>query len=73
MSDSDDIANSEAALVTNATGPRRVMVDGQQVENHPLNDQIAADRYINSKVAAKKTGRGWLSGIFSRFCPPGSM
>ena len=73
MADTDDIANVNASLVSNAQAPAKVMIDGNLAEQHPLQDQIEADRYINAKVATKKKGRGWMSGILSRFCPPGSV
>ena len=37
-----------------AQQPAEVSVDGQTVKQQPLGDQIAADRYLASKEAAKK-------------------
>ncbi len=41
-----------------AAGPKRVRGDSAEVEQHPLPDQIAADRYLASKAATtgKKLG-----------------
>jgi len=38
------------------------------VEQHPLKDQLEADRYLNSKKAAKKP----LSSICAKIVPPGA-
>lgn len=38
----------------NAEGPASAEVDGQRVTQHPLPDQIEADRYLQSKQALKK-------------------
>jgi len=42
----------------NAQGPKRASGDAGSVEQHDLKDQIEADRYLNSKEAAKKKGIG---------------
>ena len=42
----------------NAQAPRRAVVDGVEAEQHSLPDQIAADRYLAAKEAAKKPHRG---------------
>ena len=44
----------EQTIRENAEGPGRATVDGQTMEQHRLTDQIAADRYLNSKRAMKK-------------------
>jgi len=44
-------------IETNAAKPKRVQADGQSVEQHPLPDQIEADRYVHQK-AAKAKGLG---------------
>ncbi len=68
---SPNIAPVGTQLVTNATGPLKAQNDAGSVEMHPLPDQIAADRYINSKAATIAKGRGWKS-IMSQGTPPGS-
>jgi hypothetical protein len=39
------------------------------MEQHPLRDQIEADRYLNSKKAARSKGSGLK---FSKLVPPGA-
>ena len=53
----------------NAAGPKRARGDSGEVEQHPLSDQIAADRYLASKDAAKAKGMGLRVG---RMIPPGA-
>ena len=55
----------------NAQGPTEASVDGQTVRQQPLKDQIAADRYLAGKEAAKKPGLGGLK--FCKLVPPGSV
>ena len=43
----------EIDIETSAAGPKRISVDGQSVEEHPLKDQIAADNRV--KAAAAQT------------------
>ena len=62
----DDLADS---IRQNAQGPARVQGDAGSVEQHSLADQIAADKYLASKEAAKLPSRGLR---FNRFIPPGS-
>ena len=45
-------------IVKNASGPKSAEVDGQRVEQHPLTEQIAADKYLASKDAVKRHGSG---------------
>ena len=42
----------------NAAGPKRATGDSGSVEQHSLNDQIAADRNLASKKAAQSKGNG---------------
>jgi len=53
----------------NAAGPAKVAGDAGSVEQHSLADQIAADRYLASKNAAKKPSRGLR---FNKLVPPGA-
>ena len=62
MSDDLDIIRDAAA------SPKRVRGDQGEVESHPLTEQIAADRYLNSKQAMKK-GRGFR---MTKISPPGA-
>ena len=46
------------AIRKNASGPKSAEVDGQKVEQHSLQDQIAADEYLASKKAVKSRNSG---------------
>lgn len=56
-------------ITENAQGPAKASVDGQTVEQHSIQDQIAADRYLASKAAAKTPRRGLR---FFKFNAPGT-
>lgn len=53
----------------NAKGPAKATGDSGSIEQHPLPDQIAADRYLQSKKAARNKGLGVK---FSKLVPPGT-
>jgi hypothetical protein len=53
----------------NAQGPRRASGDSGSVEQHSLTEQMAADRYLASKEAAKRKGMGIRVG---KMIPPGA-
>lgn len=59
----------EKAIEENAQQPKRASGDSVSVEQHGLQDQIAADRYLNSKEAAKSKGLGVRT---SKLVPPGA-
>ena len=59
----------EQAIKDNASGPRRAKGDSGEVEQHGLKDQMEADRYLNSKAAAKKKGLGIR---MAKAAPPGT-
>jgi len=46
------------AIKTNAEGPAKASGDSGSVEQHPLPDQIAADKHLASKQAASGKGLG---------------
>ncbi|MFB3894457.1 MAG: hypothetical protein ACE15C_20845 [Phycisphaerae bacterium] len=48
----------DSTIQQNAQGPKRAAADGVQMEQHPLADQIAADRYLQSKNASRAKGLG---------------
>jgi hypothetical protein len=52
-----------------AAGPAEVTIDGQTVRQQPLADQIAADRYLASKDAAKSKRLGIR---LIKLSPPGA-
>jgi len=53
----------------NAKGPAKAAGDAGSVEQHKLTDQIAADRYLAAKDAAKSKRRGL---ILNKLVPPGA-
>ena len=53
----------------NAEGPAKASGDAGSMEQHRLRDQIEADRYLNSKKAARSKGSGLK---FSKLVPPGA-
>ena len=53
----------------NAAGPKRATGDSGSVEQHPLTEQIAADRYLASKKATQSKRLGIR---ISKLVPPGS-
>ena len=48
----------ETAIAENATGPKQARGDQGSVEQHPLKDQIEADKYLAAKRAAQAKGLG---------------
>lgn len=59
----------EQPIRDNASGPKRAQGDAGSVEQHPLPDQIAADRYLASKQAAKSPAKALR---LTRLIPPGA-
>lgn len=57
------------AIRQNATGPAKATGDQGSFEQHSIEDQIAADRYLASKRASAKPHRGMR---FTRIIPPGA-
>lgn len=57
------------AIEENAKGPAKASGDSGSVEQHPLPDQIAADRYLASKSATQRKG---LGATFKKLVPPGA-
>lgn len=53
----------------NAKGPKRARGDSGEMEQHSLTEQIEADRYLNSKEAAKSKGLGIR---MTKLVPPGA-
>jgi len=63
---SDDLKDT---IRENAEGPAKAAGDAGSVEQHKLPDQIAADKYLASKDAAKSKRRGLA---FNKLVPPGA-
>ncbi len=59
----------DETIEQNAKGPAKASGDAGSVEQHPLPDQIEADRYLASKEAAKSKKRGLR---FNKLVPPGA-
>jgi hypothetical protein len=59
----------EDTIRENAEGPAKAAGDAGSMEQHKLTDQIAADKYLASREAAKSKKRGLR---FNKFVPPGS-
>lgn len=57
------------AIRENAQGPKRAQGDSGSVEQHSLQDQIEADRYLASKQAAKKG----VGVKMTKVVPPGAV
>ena len=51
----DDLSTN---IQTNAQGPRKAAGDSGSMEQHSLTDQIAADKYLESKKASRASGLG---------------
>lgn len=59
----------EDTIRENAQGPAKASGDSGSMEQHSLPDQIAADRYLQSKKAARNRGLG--IGL-KKLVPPGT-
>ena len=57
------------AIRTNAEGPKSASGDAGSIEQHSIPDQIAADRYLASKKAARSKGLGVR---LTKVVPPGA-
>ena len=53
----------------NAEGPAKASGDAGSMEQHSLPDQIAADRYLESKKASRRKGLGIQ---LKKLVPPGT-
>lgn len=62
----DDLSQT---IAENAQGPAKASGDSGSMEQHPLPDQIAADKYLESKKATRRQGLG--IGL-KKLVPPGT-
>ncbi len=62
----DDLTQT---IIDGAKAPAKASGDSGSMEQHPLPDQIAADRYLESKKASRKKGLG--IGL-KKLVPPGT-
>ena len=60
----------DTAIQENAAGPRRASGDSGSVEQHSIADQIAADRYLQSKKVSRAKGLGVK---FAKLSPGGTV
>jgi hypothetical protein len=58
------------AILENAKGPKRVQGDAGSVEQHSLQDLIAAERFLQSKKAMQSKGLGIR---FTKISPDGTV
>ena len=59
--------NLEDEIRENASGPVKASGDAGSVEQHKLQDQIAADKHLAGKDAVRKPHRGLR---FNKIVPP---
>lgn len=59
----------DKTIEKNAAGPKSASDEVGSVEQHPLTQQIAADRYLTSKRVMKSGRRGFR---LTRVIPPGA-
>ena len=59
----------EQTIRDNAEGPAEARGDSGGMKQHSLHDQIEADRYLNSKKAARSKGLGIR---MTKLVPPGA-
>lgn len=69
MADAEDLSES---IAESAAGPKRVRVDGMgESEDHPLTEQIAAQKHVaNARAANGANGFGLR---FVKMNPPGAV
>ena len=61
----------ENAIRQNAQGPESAEADGVKVKQHPLPDQIAADKYLAGKDAAQRNPAKAFTRV--KIVPPGTV
>ena len=59
----------EDTIRENAQGPAKATGDSGSMEQHPLPEQVAADRYLQSKKATRRKGLGIA---LKKLVPPGT-
>lgn len=57
------------AIEQNALGPKKVKLENEEVEQHSISDQIAADNHAAAKTSASKPHFGLR---FAKQIPPGA-
>jgi len=64
------MADLESEIEENAQGLKRASGDSGSAEQHPLPDQIEADKYLSNKTA---TATKRLGLRFVKIIPPGAV
>ena len=59
------------AIKQNAEGPKQAGADGVNVQQHSLDDQIEADKYLAGKEAASKNPAKGFTRV--KIVPPGTV
>ena len=59
------------AIKSNAEGPRQANADGVSAQQHSLADQIAADKYLAGKDAARRNPAKAFTRV--KIVPPGAV
>ena len=54
----------------NAQGPESAEVDGIRVKQHPLSDQVEADKHLGNKAAGKNPAKALTR---MKIVPPGAV
>ncbi len=63
------MADLSTTISDNASGPAQVTGDQGSVRQHPLKDQVAADKYLKDSAAAKSKS----PLRFTKMIPPGTV
>ncbi len=61
----------DSTIEQNAAGPRQVTSDGLTAQQHPLPDQIAADKYLAGKAAMQRNPAKGFTRV--KIVPPGTV
>lgn len=64
------MAEISDSIQTNAEGPKQASNATESVQQHPLPDQIAADRYLAARTATRQKKLGIK---FTKISPPGAV
>ena len=62
--------NLEDTIAQNAQGPESAEVDGVRVKQHPLPDQVGADKHLGNKAAGKNPAKALTR---MKIVPPGAV
>ncbi|OQB85567.1 MAG: hypothetical protein BWX88_01833 [Planctomycetes bacterium ADurb.Bin126] len=62
--------NLDSTIRDNASGPAKATADGTSMEQHPLPDQIAADKYLSQKAAGRNPAKALT---LMKIVPPGAV